>query len=140
MEGVDRKMTDFCPSLWPEEPTPRLERKCEDCGLINHGSRMIWGEGNPSAPIMVILDNPGAREDRDGKPFVCSTRHTLQIAVQSFFQDSDADVKSLRGTTTDVREYKVAVAYHPLAVKKRPNLWSLFVEDLQYVANLSCDH
>lgn len=30
---------------------------------------MVWGEGNPAAPIMIILDNPGAREDREGKLF-----------------------------------------------------------------------
>lgn len=26
---------------------------------------------------MIILDNPGAREDREGNPFVCGTRQTL---------------------------------------------------------------
>lgn len=67
-------MADFCPSLWPEEPTPELLKDCGECGLIQHGTRMVWGEGNPDAPIMVILDNPGAREDREGTPFVCGTR------------------------------------------------------------------
>src|SRR5699024_9765884 len=33
------------------------------------------------APIMIILDNPGAREDRDGNPTVCGTRQTLQQAA-----------------------------------------------------------
>src|SRR5690625_7460382 len=42
---------------------------------------MIWGEGNPDANIMIILDNPGARENRDGNEFVCGTRQTLQKAA-----------------------------------------------------------
>ena len=42
---------------------------------------MIWGEGNPEAPIMILLDNPGAREDRENKPFICGTRQTLQQAA-----------------------------------------------------------
>ncbi|MEH7546530.1 MULTISPECIES: hypothetical protein [Bacillaceae] len=61
-------MSDYCPFLWPEEPTPEKYKNCRECGLDNHGSRMIWGEGNPNAPILILLDNPGAREDREGNP------------------------------------------------------------------------
>ncbi|WP_257985281.1 uracil-DNA glycosylase family protein [Bacillus sp. T33-2] len=74
-------MSDFCPVIWPEEPTPGDQKACRDCGLYKHGRRMVWGEGNPEAPILVLLDNPGAREDRDGNPFVCGTRQTPQQAA-----------------------------------------------------------
>jgi uracil-DNA glycosylase len=74
-------MSAFCPELWPEDPTPEAHQDCRECGLYQHGTRMVWGEGNPDAPIMVILDNPGAREDREGNPYVCGTRHTLQQAA-----------------------------------------------------------
>ncbi|UFU00212.1 hypothetical protein KO561_04475 [Radiobacillus kanasensis] len=74
-------MSNFCPSMWPEEPTPIEVQACDVCGLIEHGTRMVWGEGNPSAPIMVLLDNPGARENRDGNPFVCGTRDTDKDGV-----------------------------------------------------------
>ncbi|MFD1363365.1 hypothetical protein [Lentibacillus salinarum] len=47
-------MSDFCPVVWPEEPTPKHLKSCGECGLIEHGTRMIWGEGNPDAPIMVV--------------------------------------------------------------------------------------
>lgn len=63
-------MHDFCPKIWQEDPAPETERNCQDCGLYKHGSRVIWGEGNPKAPILVILDNPGAREDRDGNTII----------------------------------------------------------------------
>ncbi|CEG25465.1 uracil-DNA glycosylase [Bacillus sp. B-jedd] len=184
-------MPVFCASLWPEEPTPQDQLNCSECGLDKHGSRMIWGEGNPNAPILILLDNPGAREDQEGNPFVCGTRETLQkaayeagffkedlyityvlkrkpvrkydkektraicmnhlkaqlelkqpqlifclgnVAVQSFFQDEEADVKSLRGGVHEVRGYKTAVAYHPLAVRRRPNLWPYFLEDWKHLA------
>ncbi|MFC2948056.1 uracil-DNA glycosylase [Virgibacillus sediminis] len=185
-------MSDFCPSIWPEEPAPGTERNCNDCGLAEHGTRIIWGEGNPQAPIMVLLDNPGAREDRSGSPFVCGTRHTLQetvdsvglemddlyvtyvlkrkptraydkprtrvicmrhldqqlekhkpdyivclgnVAAQSFFEDEEVQVKTLRGECHEVRGIKTTAAYHPLAVRRRPNLLRLFKEDWQYVAD-----
>ncbi|OIK15579.1 uracil-DNA glycosylase [Bacillus sp. MUM 116] len=185
-------MTVFCPSLWPEEPTPNHLLDCSECGLIQHGTRMVWGEGNPMATIMVILDNPGAREDREGNSFVCGTRQALQeavhhvgldeddlyityilkrkpvraydkeqtreicighlmeqlqakqpdfivclgnVAVQSFFQNPEVDVKGLRGKMHQVRGFQTAVGYHPLAVRRRPNLWSMFIEDWTLVAN-----
>lgn len=186
-------MKNECVHSWPEEPTPSQSVDCSQCGLNQHGSRMIWGEGNPSAPIMVILDNPGMREDRMGNPFVCGTRETLQqaayevglkitdiyvtyilkrkptrtynkeqvrnicmhhlfdqlnekkprlifclgnVAVQSFFQDQQAEVKNLRGRLHTVQTYKTLVGYHPLAVRRRPNLRRLFLEDWSLVAQL----
>lgn len=185
-------MDGFCSFLWPEEPVPEDHCNCQDCGLFEHGSRMIWGEGNPGAPIMVLLDNPGARENRSDEPFVCGTRQTLQkaayevgftmnelyvtyilkrkpvkayekeitrticmkhleqqinekqpqiifclgnVAVQSYFQDNDIDVKSSRGKKYEVNGTNVFTAYHPLAINRRPNLLTSFQEDWQHVAN-----
>ncbi len=187
----DEVMTDFCPVIWPEVPTPKNQQNCKECGLYTHGSRMVWGEGNPDAPIMIVLDNPGSREDREGNSFVCGTRQTLQraanevqlhmddlyvtyilkrrptrkykkdetrqtcmlhlnqqlrtnnpkfifcmgnVAVQSFFNEPEATVKSLRGEWHDVGGLKTTVAYHPLAVRRRPNLWNTFLDDWQFVA------
>ena len=184
-------MTEFCPIVWPEDPVPECQKGCRECGLYEQGSRMVWGEGNPQAPIMIILDNPGAREDREGNSYVCGTRKTLQstanevglgiddlymtfilkrrpvrayekektrqicmthlkeqmeakkpafvlclgnVAVQAFFQDSEVDVKSLRGSWHDVRGHQTIVAYHPLAIRRRPNLKSYFLEDWALLA------
>ena len=57
------------------------------------------------------------------------------VAVQHFFQNPDVDVKSLRGSFHHVNGFKTAVAYHPLAVRRRPNLYKLFIEDLQLIAS-----
>jgi uracil-DNA glycosylase family 4 len=189
-------MSDFCPYLWPEEPTPEHVKNCHECGLDLHGSRMVWGEGNPDAPIMIVLDNPGAREDREGNQFVCGTRQTLQkaahevglqmddlyityilkrkptkaydkekvrqicmkhlkeqltikkpkfifclgnVAVQSFFEDLEAEVKTLRGEIHYVKGIRTIAGYHPLAVRRRPNLWSMFLEDWRLLADV-CEH
>ncbi|MBY0221849.1 uracil-DNA glycosylase [Mammaliicoccus sciuri] len=185
-------MNSFCPEIWPEEPTPKSQIDCQECGLYCQGSRMVWGEGNSNAPIMIVLDNPGAREGREGSPMVCGTRQTLQkavyeaglhqdqlyvtyilkrrplrkydkertrticmqhleeqlikqkpalilclgnVAVQSFFGNPEVEVKGLRGTWHEVRGYQTAVAYHPLAVRRRPNLYPLLAEDVALVAN-----
>ncbi|MFS0576039.1 uracil-DNA glycosylase [Sporosarcina sp. 179-K 3D1 HS] len=184
-------MNLFCPEIWLEELPPESEKNCQECGLFEHGTRMVWGEGNPEAPIMAILDNPGARENREGEPMICGTRQTLQqaayeagltkdslyvtyvlkrkpiraydkekvrhicsrhltqqmekqqprlvlclgnVAVQTFFQNLDAEVKRLRGSWYDVRGYRTTAAYHPLAARRRPNLYPLLVQDLELVA------
>lgn len=191
VERGDCGMVECCPFVWTEEPVPTEERDCKVCGLYEHGTRMVWGEGNPNAEVMVILDNPGTREDRGGIPYVCGTRQTLQqaafevglsekdlyvtyilkrrpiraydkprtrelcmmhldhqleekspnlifclgnVAVQSFFGDSDAEVKTLRGRWHTVRGFSTVVSYHPLAVRRRPNLRRLFIEDWRLVA------
>ncbi|WP_223593580.1 hypothetical protein [Neobacillus bataviensis] len=45
-------------------------------------------------------------------------------------------MKSLRGTVQQVRGIPTLAAYHPLAVRRRPNLWSYFIEDWQDLANV----
>jgi uracil-DNA glycosylase len=47
----------------------RLSR-FEGCGLKATASRLVFGDGNPSAEIMFIGEAPGADEDREGVPFV----------------------------------------------------------------------
>lgn len=184
-------MESFCPVIWPEEPVPDEVEGCEICGLYEHGSRMVWGEGSPDAPIMIVLDNPGLRENKEGEAFVCGTRQTLQqaasevglnkkdlyltyvlkrrparaydklktrrlcighleeqcqmkspslifclgnVAVQSFFDDSKAQVKKLRGQLHEVKGFSVLTSYHPLAVRRRPNLSPFFMEDWRLLA------
>lgn len=56
------------------------------------------------------------------------------VAVQSFFKDKTVDVKSLRQKIHHVHGYETTVAYHPLAVRRRPNLWQKFIEDWDFLA------
>lgn len=183
-------MDIILPQILPEEIAPPAVQSCSSCDLSNQRTRVVWGEGNHNAPIFVILDNPGAREDKNGKPFLCGTRQTLQraayevglnstalyvsyvlkcrpirsynkemsrsvcikylweqirsvnplmavclgnIACQSFFGDSEVEVKNLRGKVHNVRDYKTVVSYHPLAVRRKPFLYKYFREDWELV-------
>src|SRR6202043_2189484 len=42
----------------------------EGCGLKTTATRLVFGDGDPSADIMFIGEAPGADEDREGVPFV----------------------------------------------------------------------
>ncbi|WP_245947848.1 uracil-DNA glycosylase [Paenibacillus sambharensis] len=65
-----------------EEEVPPYAAGCMKCELAGQRRRMVWGEGNPGAPVFILLDNPGAREDKDGQAFVCGTRDTLQQGLR----------------------------------------------------------
>lgn len=56
---------NFAPVVWPEDRMPLEERDYVECEVCTARSRVVWGEGNPSAPIVIILDNPGSREDKE---------------------------------------------------------------------------
>lgn len=184
---------NFIPVIWPEDKVPLEAVEYEQCEVCSKKSRIIWGEGKPKAPICIVLDNPGAREDKEGKEFVCGTRQTLQIAihkanlsmndvyltyllkcrplrkydkelarsfskpflinqinslnpkflvclgdtvVQSLFNSSEAHVKDLRGRWHNLFGYNTVVSYHPLAVRRRPNLMNHFMEDWNMLANM----
>lgn len=177
---------NFTPSIWPEDTMPPYAKKYIECEVCSPKSRIIWGEGNPKALIVVILDNPGAREDKEGNEYVCGTRVTLQSAisqvnltrndiyityllkcrplrsynkekarefsktfleqqiaainpkfivclgdtvVQWMFNDNEAHVKNLRGQWHNLMGCRTIVSYHPLAVRRRPNLMNQFMED-----------
>lgn len=42
----------------------------DGCGLKATASRLVFGDGNPEADIMLVGEAPGADEDREGLPFV----------------------------------------------------------------------
>lgn len=43
---------------------------CTRCRLYERASRAVFGEGPPNAPLMLVGEQPGDREDVEGRPFV----------------------------------------------------------------------
>lgn len=43
---------------------------CEKCTLKEGRNKVVFGEGNPNAKIMLIGEGPGRNEDIEGRPFV----------------------------------------------------------------------
>lgn len=44
--------------------------ECTRCGLSGTRSNVVFGEGNPESPLMIVGEGPGATEDATGRPFV----------------------------------------------------------------------
>ncbi|HHW13771.1 MAG TPA: uracil-DNA glycosylase, partial [Firmicutes bacterium] len=43
---------------------------CHLCGLREGATRVVPGEGNPHARLMLVGEGPGQQEDLTGRPFV----------------------------------------------------------------------
>ena len=52
----------FEPVIWPEDKLPKEAAAYKECEVCTEKARIIWGEGNPKAPVVIILDNPGTRQ------------------------------------------------------------------------------
>lgn len=64
----------------------RLSR-FEGCGLKATATRLVFGDGNPSAKIMFVGEAPGADEDREGVPFVGRAGQLLDKMLASIGLD-----------------------------------------------------
>lgn len=43
---------------------------CTSCGLAATRTHVVFGEGNPNSPLVIVGEGPGEHEDATGRPFV----------------------------------------------------------------------
>lgn len=58
-------------------------RGCQGCDLHRHATQAVFGEGPPKAPVMLVGEQPGDQEDRQGQPFVGPAGTLLDQALQA---------------------------------------------------------
>ncbi|MFW5697115.1 MAG: uracil-DNA glycosylase, partial [Fimbriimonadaceae bacterium] len=54
---------------------------CTACPLAETRTNVVFGEGNPKAPLMLIGEGPGEQEDKTGRPFVGRAGQLLDKAL-----------------------------------------------------------
>ena len=79
---VTGSAADFIP------PRPSLQRLreaskgCRGCRLWMVGTQTVFGEGPARARVMLVGEQPGDQEDRQGHPFVGPAGHLLDEALE----------------------------------------------------------
>ena len=74
---------DFIP------PRPTLERLreaaagCRGCDLWKHATQTVFGEGPNRAEVMLVGEQPGDQEDRQGHPFVGPSGRLLDEGLEA---------------------------------------------------------
>ncbi|OPY67436.1 MAG: Uracil DNA glycosylase superfamily protein [Syntrophorhabdaceae bacterium PtaU1.Bin034] len=103
----------------PEERTlPALReaaQKCRGCPLWKSATQTVFGEGLPTARLVLVGEQPGDVEDRQGRPFVGPAGRVLDKALETAGIDrNDAYV------TNAVKHFKW-VQKGRLRLHKKPN-------------------
>src|SRR5919205_4494434 len=73
---------DFIP---PRPTLPRLREAaagCRGCDLWVNATQTVFGEGPRSAEVMLVGEQPGDQEDRQGHPFVGPAGKLLDAALE----------------------------------------------------------
>lgn len=60
-----------------------LASGCMQCRLHETRSRVVFGEGNPAADLVVVGEAPGQEEDRTGRPFVGRAGRLLDLLLMA---------------------------------------------------------
>jgi len=55
---------------------------CKRCHLWKPATQTVFGEGDATSPIMLIGEQPGDREDTEGRPFVGPAGRLLAFALE----------------------------------------------------------
>src|SRR5512144_3197211 len=74
---------------------------CRNCDLYKRATQVVFGEGPAPAPVMLVGEQPGDREDVEGKPFVGPAGRILDEAL-----DEDGSVRKDVYVTNVVKHFK----------------------------------
>jgi uracil-DNA glycosylase len=97
LEGTEVSGAD---ALIPERPTLKslheAAANCQACPLWENATQTVFGEGLKRARVMLVGEQPGDREDREGKPFVGPAGRILDKALeQAGIERGDAYVTNV---------------------------------------------
>jgi DNA polymerase len=54
---------------------------CQACGLAERRTNVVFGEGDPRSPLVLVGEGPGDNEDKQGRPFVGKAGQMLDKAL-----------------------------------------------------------
>ena len=79
-------MVESAASYLPARPTLKSLREaaagCKACPLWRTGTQTVFGEGLTKATVMLVGEQPGDQEDKQGRPFVGPAGRILDQALE----------------------------------------------------------
>ena len=88
---------------------------CRACDLAEKGTQTVFGEGSEHAEIMLVGEQPGDQEDRQGRPFVGPAGRLLDEALE------EAGIDRSQVYVTNVVKHFNWVAKGKRRIHKKPN-------------------
>jgi DNA polymerase len=72
---------NFLPKRRTLESLRAAARRCKGCDLYKNATQTVFGEGSKTARIVLVGEQPGDIEDRQGRPFVGPAGRLLDKAL-----------------------------------------------------------
>ncbi|WP_459557071.1 uracil-DNA glycosylase family protein [Lacunimicrobium album] len=79
--GLATSAADFIPADHDYESLRQAAMSCRGCPLYQDATQTIFGEGPINAKLMLVGEQPGDKEDLEGKPFVGPAGQILDQAL-----------------------------------------------------------
>ncbi|MBC5806724.1 MAG: uracil-DNA glycosylase [Candidatus Eremiobacter antarcticus] len=78
----ERSAADFLPEQLSLRNLREAAADCRGCDLYKDATQTVFGEGRARAKVMLVGEQPGDVEDKDGRPFVGPAGKLLRKALQ----------------------------------------------------------
>jgi DNA polymerase len=105
---------------------------CRGCELHEDATQAVMGEGPTPAPLMVVGEQPGDREDREGRPFVGPAGRLLASALA----DAGLDPEEVYRTNV-VKHFRFSGTRGKQRIHRSPSRWHVAACGPWLVAELS---
>lgn len=112
----------FVPDTGDLDAVAQAALGCEGCDLYREASQTVFGEGAADADIVLVGEQPGDQEDRQGKPFVGPAGRLLDRALE------EAGIPRDRSYVTNAVKHfrwKPAPSGGRRRIHQRPDLWQI---------------
>ncbi|MFI9405093.1 UdgX family uracil-DNA binding protein [Nocardia sp. NPDC052316] len=80
---------EFVPDTADLSTLQEASCRCRGCDLYRNATQTVFGEGPADASVVVVGEQPGDQEDRQGHPFVGPAGHLLDKALDEAGIDRD---------------------------------------------------
>jgi uracil-DNA glycosylase len=78
-----RSALEFLPARHDLASLREAAQGCQGCDLYQHATQVVFGEGKTHSPIFLVGEQPGVREDQQGRPFVGPAGQLLDKCLET---------------------------------------------------------
>jgi uracil-DNA glycosylase len=117
---MPRKKSELSPAelIKPDASLEHLRetaQSCHGCDIWQRATQVVFGEGPSRAEVMFVGEQPGNREDLEGRPFVGPAGKLLDDAL------AQAGIDRKQVYVTNIVKHFNSTAQGKLRIHKRPN-------------------
>lgn len=88
--GRTQTAADYLPDELSLDALRDAASGCEGCHLHEDATQTVFGEGDPNADLVIIGEQPGDEEDKEGEPFVGPAGRELAGALEDAGLERDS--------------------------------------------------